>query len=458
MTSIPASKAAISALRLEQRVERDVKAGIPELDRTSHTESEESIRAYVASEIVGAVHRKRQDEIDEQAEARNELHIRQLYQELGNTDRELSRKIDSRKSALLQELRQSARDLSSARADLEIFRHKNGLTRDAIYRESKLLHCAIIFFIVIFETALNAFFLSRGSELGLLGGFFQAFILSLVNLGLAAFIAFSLRNLFHVNILRKLCFGLLFVAISAASLYFVLGVGHYREALEADPFTASEVAVTSLWSAPWGIRDFNSWIMVIVSAIALSLLVAKFFVVDDRYPGYTAVSRRVRDLQRQWVERCGDAFDEIGEAVEESRQALSEKDREIRSQFIRFKASIERSEDIRREYQEDITRAQGLLDELVRYYQSHSARIMNRRAAYFGELLRFELGTLPKLNTVGLDQHREELQFFEQMVAALDREYAAAMDRIGEQWEGARADISAFIGRVERESGLSLSQ
>ncbi|WP_250458622.1 hypothetical protein [Microbulbifer litoralis] len=454
MTSIPASKSAISALKLEQRVERDVKAGIPELDRTRHTESEESIRAYVANEVVGKVHRKRQDEIDEQAGARNELHIRQLYQELGNTDRELSKKIESRKSALLQELQQSARDLASARADLEIFRHNNGLTRDAEYRESKLLHYATIFFIVIFETGLNAFFLSRGSELGLLGGFFQAFILSLVNLGLAVFIASSLRNLFHVHILRKLCFGVLFVAFSAASIYFVLGVGHYREALEANPFTASQVAVTSLWADPWGIRDFNSWIMVIVSAIALSALVAKFFVVEDRYPGYTAISRRVRDLQRRWLELCGDAFNEVGDAVDETQQVLSEKDRQLRSQFIQFKASIERSEEIRREYEEDIARAQALLDELVRYYQSHSARIMNRRAAYFGELLRFELGTLPKLNTVGLDQHREELQFFEKMVASLDREYAAAMELIGERWEKARADIRDFIGRVERENGL----
>lgn len=454
MSTIPATNAAISALKLEERVERDVKAGIPEVDRISHTESEESLRSYVIREIIGRVHTDRQDQLDEQVEARKEVDIRQLYQEITHTERSVGQQIASRFSSITQDLKRSAKDFAAVRMDLEIFKHRNGLTREAIYRESKILHYAIIFFIVIAETALNSFFLSKGSELGLVGGFFQAFIIALVNLGLAAFAAFALRGIFHRNPARKLVSTILFAGVAALATAFVLGVGHYREALELNPFVASKLAVMNLWGAPLGIHDFNAWIMVIVSAIALILLTAKFFVVDDRYPGFTAMTRRSRALQEQWAHSCTDAVDEINEIAEEARQSLSEKEKEIRSQYIAFKSSIERSEEISSHYEEDIIKAQGLLDELVRYYQSYSARMMNRRAAYFGELLRFELDTLPKLNTTGLEQHKTDLAAFDKMFAELERAYADAMAGINQQCEEAQRKLEMLVVDIERENGL----
>ncbi|SDJ86036.1 hypothetical protein [Microbulbifer yueqingensis] len=455
MASIPASRAAISALKIEQRVERDVKAGIPELDRSVHTESEESLRAYVTSEIIGRVHRERQAALDEQANLRGEVKIRQHYQELRDTGRIIGQRLGNTSELLRRQLERTATALSSARMDLEIFRNRNGLTRDAVYRESKLLHYSVIFFIVICETALNSFFLSKGSQLGLVGGFFQAFIISVVNLGLAAFMAFSLRNLFHVNLLHKSLSLVLFLAVTAMAAFFVLGVGHYREALETDPFAASGLAVTSLLQQPLSIRDFNSWIMVVVSAMAVMLLVAKFFVVDDRYPGYTAVTRRLRVLQAQWMAQCAAAFTELRGQADATRQEVSKREQQIRSEFIGFKASIERSDHVRREYEEDIVKAQGLLDELIRHYQSLAERISNRRAAYFGKLLQVELEKLPHLNTAGLEQHKADLSFFERLLEKLDNEYEGAMEAISERLEEINAEVAGLIRKIEDDHGLS---
>ncbi|MCK7598236.1 hypothetical protein M0G74_13215 [Microbulbifer sp. CAU 1566] len=454
MTSIPATKAAISALKVEQRVERDVKAGIPEIDRRSHTESEESLRSYVVREIIGRVHENRQAELDAQVEARSEVEIRQLCQELKNTDAFVEKKIGSRVANLVSGLKRRAQELSALRMDLEIFKHRNGLTREAIYRESKILHYSVIFFIVILETFLNAFFLSKGSDLGLVGGFFQAFIITLVNLGIAAFMAFALRNCFHSNYIRKVGALALFLTLLTTGVTFVLGVGHYREALELDAFTASQLAMASLWEKPLGIQDFNSWIMVVVSGIALILLTTKFFVVEDRYPGYTAITRRVRGMQDAWAAAYEDAIDNVNELAEEVQDELAERERTIRAQFIQFKASIERSEEIHRNYQEDIIKAQGLLDELIRYYQSYSARMMNRRAAYFGELLRFELDKIPQLNTTGLEQHKRDLVAFELLVEELDEEYSAAITTVNERCEKVQASFAALVDRLELEHGL----
>lgn len=455
MTSIPATRNAISALKIEERVARDVKAGIPEIDRDSHTESEESLRAYVAREIIGKVHSDRQRELDEQVEARGAVDIRQLHQEVRTAGESAGKKMAGRFAVLARDLKRAARELSAQRMDVEIFRHRNGITREADYPESRVLHYAILFFIVIFETALNAFFLARGSELGLVGGFFQAFIISLVNLGLAAFIASALRNCFHRNPLRKVISAALFIGIGALACSFVLAVGHYREALEVDPMSASQVAVASLRAGPFTISDFNSWIMVVVSGIALILLTAKFFVADDRYPGYTAVTRRLRELQNRWGDLCAGAAEELDEVAEEACRELAEKEKQTRAQFISFKTSIERSEAIRSQYDEDIAKAQGLLDDLVRYYQSHSEKMLNRRSAYFGELLRFELETLPKLNATGLEQHKRDLGTFEEILQDLDRAYTSATDAIHRQCEALQAELMELIGNIERDNGLS---
>jgi len=454
MSSIPATRAAISALKLEQRVERDVKAGIPEVDRRNHTESEESLRSYVAREIIGRVHGNRQQELDEELQTRSEAEIRQLHQEVRNTESLVEKRLGGCIAGLVSGLKRAARDLSAVRMDLEIFKHRNGLTREAVYRESRILHYSVIFFIVILETLLNAFFLSKGSELGLVGGFFQSFILSLVNLGFAAFIAFALRNCLHCDYLRKAGAVLLLLGVAALASTFVFGVGHYREALEQDPFTASQMAMASLLAEPMGIRDFNSWIMVVVSGIALILLAAKFFLVDDRYPGYTAITRRVRSLEESWSSGYAQAIDTINDVADELEDELAEKEKTIRAQFIQFKASIERSDEIHRHYQEDIIKAQGLLDELIRYYQSYSARMMNRRAAYFGELLRFELDKLPQLNTAGLEQHRRDLNDFENLLQGLDQTYANAIGTVNERCESTLAELKTLVEKLEVDHGL----
>ncbi|MCA0901843.1 ABC transporter permease [Microbulbifer agarilyticus] len=454
MTSIPATKAAISALKIEQRVERDVKAGIPEVDRRNHTDSEESMRSYVVREIIGRVHENRQSELDKELADRSDVDIRQLYQEMKNTESLVEKTIAARLANLVSGIKQRAQEYSALRMDLEMFRERNGLTREAVYRESKLLHFSIVFFIVILETVLNAFFLSKGSALGLVGGFFQAFIISMINLGFAAFLAFSLRHCFHLNPLRKFGAGVLFGTVLVISVVFVLGVGHYREALEADPFTASQVAMSTLQSEPLGIQDFNSWIMVVVSGIALVLLTAKFFVVDDRYPGYTAITRRVKSQHTAWRDAHEDAIESVNLMAEEMQDGISDTEKTIRAQFIQFKASIERSEEIHRHYHEDIIKAQGLLDELVRYYQSYSARMMNRRSAYFGELLRFELEKLPRLNTTGLEQHKQDLATFEQVMDELDHTYTGAIDVVNRRCEAIQAALAELVDKLELDHGL----
>ena len=62
--------------------------------------------------------------------------------------------------------------------EYEKFRNDNKIERSSISPRSGALATAIIIFILIIETMLNGYFFGKGNPLGLVGGWFLAFILS----------------------------------------------------------------------------------------------------------------------------------------------------------------------------------------------------------------------------------------------------------------------------------------
>ena len=58
----------------------------------------------------------------------------------------------------------------------------NKIERSSISPRSGALATAIIIFILIIETMLNGYFFGKGNPLGLVGGWFLALILSLINI------------------------------------------------------------------------------------------------------------------------------------------------------------------------------------------------------------------------------------------------------------------------------------
>ena len=99
-----------------------------------------------------------------------------------------------------------------AEADYVNFRKKHRLMRPADKRSGlgTFIKILIIVVLVIFEVIANGYFLSGGNELGFIGGIVEATLFSVLNVGVAIFVAVVLLpNLYHRNVIRKL-FGAIF--------------------------------------------------------------------------------------------------------------------------------------------------------------------------------------------------------------------------------------------------------
>ena len=119
------------------------------------------------------------------------------------------------------------RDHRAARRELIAFQMKNRLLdRTAHYPESRLLHIAIVFALIAGEGVMNASFFPQ--DLGLIGGFVTAVLVSVGNVALSFMTGvLFLRLLSHISPLKK-TLGLVGFAISLLVIGFIHLTGTSR--------------------------------------------------------------------------------------------------------------------------------------------------------------------------------------------------------------------------------------
>jgi hypothetical protein len=203
--------------------------------------------------------------------------------------------------------------------ELEVFKKKNGLEREANYPSSSglILRYSVLVFLVGIEGVLNANFFAEGLSSGLIGGFVYAALLAGINvLG-----CFFLGRFTVPWIVSKPIAGKLFGAISVLfALCFMLlvamSIGHIREQLMAGAANPTQQAWAAMQTHFFGLNDLVSWFLV---AISLGFAIAAIFdglTIDDIYPGYGAMVRRCHQTRDEFDAE----FEEVKEELEELKQ------------------------------------------------------------------------------------------------------------------------------------------
>src|SRR5207248_502364 len=120
-------------------------------------------------------------------------------------------------------------------AELRHFRATHDLIhREARYPESLVIPLGVVIWVMIGESLMNMYFFSKGNDLGLLGGWFQALIVSLVNALLATGIGglICMRYRLHCDLASRLiAWAALLSIVVPLLVFFNLAVAHYRDAL-----------------------------------------------------------------------------------------------------------------------------------------------------------------------------------------------------------------------------------
>ncbi len=179
--------------------------------------------------------------------------------------------------------------------NLKLFKEQNSLRRLAKYPESRIFHLAIILVCLAGEAGANTYFFAAGTDLGYLGGFLSALVVSIANL-LFSFTtgAIALRYMHHV-IRLKAVIGGFFLALWMGTMgVFHLLVAHYRDLLLSDPNHAMLGAWDSLRAAPFGLESMESYIVMIIGLVISVIFLLDGYSFDDAYPGYGKADREYK--------------------------------------------------------------------------------------------------------------------------------------------------------------------
>ena len=263
-------------------------------------------------------------------------------------------------------------------ADLENFKAEHSLSRDAHYPSSPLLAFGILSILVIVEAGINGVLFADGSDQGLFGGWLEALVLAIANVGAAFLLGrFLLPQLHRRGLgLRAGAFVLClagFVAIGAINL-----VGaHYRDfRSEANPDPAAAIApmneaslapggakpalgpsasrkaakpapgqppssppvpiaqnekakereaIAKLVGAPFELGSFMSFFLFVIGLCGASIAALDGYKLDDPFPGYGRRHRQYAAARIRSAEALRRILSQSNAIMTGSFQAISRK-------------------------------------------------------------------------------------------------------------------------------------
>jgi hypothetical protein len=271
-----------------QRLEREMdlkargaakgKDNLPPADAVSLDSTEHEIL-----EQIGAAQKGAHDELQAQLatfhERLTELDFESRFGAISEVAQGGLADLKAEQQMALDELHILRKDLTIAESWLDDFRTQHRIKRLADKKTTlglitKLL---IIALLVVGELVANGYFLSGGNELGLIGGIVEALLFSILNVGVAVFVAVVLLpNLYHRNLIRKALGLLSWLGFVAWAGLLNLGLAHYREAAGTREPTmtfaaeARDLVMERLQTRPLELDQFESWLLFAIGVLFVS--------------------------------------------------------------------------------------------------------------------------------------------------------------------------------------------
>lgn len=276
-------------------------------------------------------------------------------------------------------------------SELEHFRRKNAIERDAIYPDASALffRYAVLVLLITFEGIFNASFFAEGLSTGLLGGFLYAVVLAALNV-VTSFVLgkTAVRWIFHVKPLPKLM-GFVSLAFTLGfTLAMALCIGHLRSALLAGSTAPTQDAWLALITSPFGLHDLMAWLLFLITIGFGVAAMVDGLMVDDVYPGYGDVSRRAKLA----VEEFEDEFEEVRVTLEDAKQenidALDAEIVQANQRVQQLTQLIEQKKSIYQGWLNFLNESEVTLYAVLRMFRSENTRHRSdaMRPAYFDTL------------------------------------------------------------------------
>lgn len=253
-----------------------------------------------------------------------------------HADQEFKRKAAKALSERDADLRTMAQSAAKAQSELDAFRTRHGLEREArIPSGGRLFFLySILGLVVIIEGLVNANFFAHGMDSGLLGGLMMAMLLATVNVALAFTLGkLVVRYVFHRNLAVKVVGGVCVLGAIGLVMAIGFGIAHFRDSLQAEAAQPAQAAYAALVSGALP-HDVMSWLLFAVSCFFGFLALLEGVATDDPYPGYGKVYRRTKQviddynfelegLRAELQELKDDALEELDTTLKDAQSTLA---------------------------------------------------------------------------------------------------------------------------------------
>lgn len=274
-----------------------------------------------------------------------------------------------------------------AAKDLKNFKLDNNIDREETSSEKPIFHYSILSLIILVESIINSFFFASGSDLGILGGAMQAFIVALLNF-MFAMIVFKLysfftdikRSLFYKRILQ-----ILIIFMSFFVLIFHLIVGHFRDAISISPEEAYKMSMNTFLNSPFTLESFQSWMLIVIGISIFIFVLFELSKIMDPYPGYSKITEKYIKAKNEFESLKYDVLEEaknIEEATEENVKSTIRQIKHIYNESRDIPNNLINLED---KYKEHIQHLENIYNLLIKRYRNIniSFREDKQRPNYF---------------------------------------------------------------------------
>lgn len=297
----------------------------------------------------------------------------------------------------IQELQIKKEIYELAKKDLVSFKAENKLIRQEKSSTKPLLNWAIVFAIVFGESILNSSFFAKGSDIGLLGGIIQAFVIVMINVLVANLVVLIIRrrNLNTINSIEKIGYTVLVGGMVSALVSFHFLVGHYRDALRIDLENAYALSVLNFSSTPFQLVDFESYILVLMGFLFFVVLIMDFYAIKDPYPGYAEVSHKYKEAKEEYDELKFAILDDEEEINNEINKKITLIIEDVKSVYADVQGIHISKQKLENKYNEHINSIKNLLSITIKSYRSMNSDMRSTPAPeYFKEEVEFNPQTV----------------------------------------------------------------
>lgn len=380
-------------LNLEARANADAVNGVPRSDAAELTGAENDIVTEVRKEGLVTI-----DELNRAMDAMDRK-IAECAEKRREMETELLT-VYNQKPPRPPGHEQAARELEQAQAHLNMFMKRHRLRRKARVPESRFWIFSLVVGVAVVEGLINSFFFAQASDFGLLGGFFQAFFVSGVNVGFS-FLGgcFAMRQLFHRSPGRKFVGLLGLLATAAVVVTINLMAAQYRGLLELGVDDPERAVMTRALALDFSgaLNSLNSALLVLIGFLCAFFSAWKGFRADDPYPGYGDMHRDVEAAK----DELHDLEDLTDGLLQDWRGHVNEQMVRIRNQLVDLGADLAKALDGCRTHKRHVDefsseRLGAIARQLLTFYRDENRRIRaSPPPAYFDRYpdgAEFEMG------------------------------------------------------------------